>query len=88
VDHILAALCGLRLADGMSLEQHDGFDPRTTPEFFVPSGFVLEYRRRFQLGLNHLFVFRKPMATSVRETSAWTGQMGNLLHDTGSPTHA
>jgi SAM-dependent methyltransferase len=59
VDGILEILCRLRLADGMSLEEHHGFDPRTTPELFLSTGFVLEHRHRFQLGLNHLFVFRK-----------------------------
>jgi SAM-dependent methyltransferase len=60
VDTIIHTLCALRLADGMSLEEHHGYDPRTTPEVFGRLGFVLEYRRRFQLGLNHLFVLRKP----------------------------
>jgi len=59
VDGIVHALCVLRLADGMSLEEHHGFDPRTTPEIFGRHGFELERWRRFQLGLNHLFVLRK-----------------------------
>jgi SAM-dependent methyltransferase len=62
VDPIMAVLCRLRLAKGMSLEEHHGFDPCTTPSIFVPSGFALERWQRFQLGLNHLFVFRKPLA--------------------------
>jgi SAM-dependent methyltransferase len=60
VDPIVAALHWLRLADGMSLEEHHGFDPRTTPEIFGQFGFELEHRRRFQLGLNYLYVLRKP----------------------------
>jgi SAM-dependent methyltransferase len=60
VDHIIDWLCRFRLADGMSLEEHHGYDPRTTPEVFGQSGFVLERWKRFQLGLNHLFVLRKP----------------------------
>ncbi|HBI42107.1 MAG TPA: hypothetical protein DDY78_04505 [Planctomycetales bacterium] len=59
VDGIVKLLRRLRLADGMSLEEHHGFDPRLTPSVFHSHGFVLEYSRRFQLGLNHLFVFRK-----------------------------
>jgi SAM-dependent methyltransferase len=69
VDGILEILCSLRLADGMSLEEHHGFDPRTTPELFLRTGFFLEHRHRFQLGLNHLFVFRKPDSASVPGTA-------------------
>ncbi len=61
VDHLIELLRRLRLVDGMSLEEHHGFDPQTTPQIFVPYGFVLERWQRFQLGLNHLFVFRKPL---------------------------
>jgi hypothetical protein len=60
VDEIIAVLRFLRLMDGMSLEEHHGFAPRTTPQIFARSGCALECWRRFQLGLNHLFVFRKP----------------------------
>jgi SAM-dependent methyltransferase len=59
VDHIVEWLCWLGLADGMSLEEHHGFDPLTTPDVFHRIGFILERHRRFQLGLNHLFVLRK-----------------------------
>ncbi len=60
VDTIVAVLCRLHLADGMSLDEHHGFDPSDTPGLFVRQGFTLEHSRRFQLGLNYLFVFRKP----------------------------
>lgn len=59
VDRIVDLLRFLRLADGMSLEEHHGFDPTTTPEVFARHGFELEHVSRFQLGLNYLFVFRK-----------------------------
>jgi SAM-dependent methyltransferase len=59
VDRIVSALHWLRLVDGMSLEEHHGFAPRTTPEIFGRYGFELEHRRRFQLGLNYLYVLRK-----------------------------
>lgn len=59
VDGIVALLCRLGLADGMSLEEHHGYDPRQTPGVFHPHGFALECSRRFQFGLNYLFVFRK-----------------------------
>jgi len=57
VDTIVAVLCRLGLADGMSIDEHHGFDPRGTPQLFGSHGFLLERRRGFQLGLNHLFVF-------------------------------
>jgi SAM-dependent methyltransferase len=63
VTGIVDVLRRLRLADGMSLEEHHGFDPWDTVPLFVQHGFHLVYRRRFQLGLNHLFVFEKPNAS-------------------------
>lgn len=62
VDRILDVLILLRLADGMSAEEHHGFDAGRTPEFFRGAGLELAVRRRFELGLNQLFVFEKPRA--------------------------
>ncbi len=62
VDHILDALAALRIIDGMSLEQHYGFDPKDTPKIFVDHGLELIKAEKFQLGLNHLFLFRKTAA--------------------------
>ena len=59
VDRILAGLKFAHLIDGMSIEQHYGFDVRTTPAIFTAQGFKLIKHERFQLGLNNLFVFRK-----------------------------
>jgi SAM-dependent methyltransferase len=78
VDRIVDLLRCLRLADGMSLEEHHGFDPTTTPEVFVSHGFELEHVSRFQLGLNCLFVFRKvedalSVATSRSERGECVG---------------
>lgn len=59
VDSIVSVLVRFRLADGMSLEQHHGYEPNDTPLVFAPSGFELEHHSRFQLGCNHLFVLRR-----------------------------
>jgi 2-polyprenyl-3-methyl-5-hydroxy-6-metoxy-1,4-benzoquinol methylase len=60
VDEILHALIRLRIIDGMEAHEHYGFDPASVPGIFGSDALVLEVRRRFQLGLNHLFVFRTP----------------------------
>lgn len=58
VDRLLDMLITLRLLDGMDAEAHHGFDPGDVPRTFEAGPMVLEVRSRFQLGLNHLFVFR------------------------------
>jgi 2-polyprenyl-3-methyl-5-hydroxy-6-metoxy-1,4-benzoquinol methylase len=59
VDRILDALKFLRLIDGMSLDEHYGFEPRETPAIFTSHGLRLREWRKFQLGLNNLFVFER-----------------------------
>lgn len=59
VDHILAVLIKLRLLDGMHEEEHYGFEPDDTLRVFDRDEFELVVHRRFQLGLNNLFVFRR-----------------------------
>jgi len=59
VDSVLAVLKFLRVIDGMSLEEHYGFDVRQVPACFAAPAFQLVKHRRFQLGLNNLFVFRR-----------------------------
>jgi SAM-dependent methyltransferase len=59
VDRILAVLKGFRLIDGMSLEEHYGFDPRAIPALFSVDDLQLVTAKRFQLGCNNFFVFRK-----------------------------
>jgi SAM-dependent methyltransferase len=59
VDAIIDVLRSVRLVDGMSLEEHHGYDPRQTPAVFGAHGFRLEHSRSFQLGLNYLFVLHK-----------------------------
>jgi SAM-dependent methyltransferase len=60
VDRILHVGMSLRLLDGMEAHQHHGFDPARVPDVFAGAGLVVETSRRFQLGLNNLFVLRLP----------------------------
>ena len=60
VDAILKVLRALRLVEGMSLEQHFGFEPREVVPLFTSTRLRLAVHRKFQLGLNNLFVFQKP----------------------------
>ena len=59
VDKILAVLKALRLIDGMSLEEHYGFEPSHVPAMFSRPGVDLVKARKFQLGCNNLYVFRR-----------------------------
>jgi predicted SAM-dependent methyltransferase len=59
VDDLLHVLAKLRLVDGMSMHEHYGFNAADTLRVFAEPRFkVVEYRK-FQLGLNNLFVFEK-----------------------------
>jgi SAM-dependent methyltransferase len=81
VDRIVAWLCRLRLADGMSLEEHHGFEPADTPAIFTRHGFDLEHRGWFQLGLNRLYVFRKREDTpAARRPIELTEAAGAAAH--------
>lgn len=62
VDRILWVLLKLRLVDGMSVEEHEGYDVERTPGIFEGAGLRLVRRASFQLGVNCLFVFEKPGA--------------------------
>ena len=59
VDFILELLLKLRLIDGMKLEEHHGFKPEETTSIFEKNKFKLLSHKKFQLGLNNLFVFEK-----------------------------
>lgn len=59
VDKILNVLKFLGLIDGMSLEEHYGFDIRLVPSIFSVNGLKLIGEYKFQLGSNHLFVFQR-----------------------------
>ena len=62
VDAVLAVLGRLRLVDGMSLHEHFGFAPGDVPRVFGDPCWALVRHRRFQLGLNNLFIFRRTAA--------------------------
>ena len=59
VDAILAVLRFVGLVDAATLEQHYGFRPEQARGVFEDAGFRLVHHRRFQLGLNNLFVFAR-----------------------------
>ena len=59
VDYILDVLKAMKLIDGMETGQHYHYDIRLTPNVFQSSGLNLLVHKKFQLGLNNLFVFRK-----------------------------
>jgi len=72
VDQILKLLLAVGAIDGMSdgvFDEHAGFDVRRTPGIFRAAGFRLLVQRRFQLGLNCVFVFTKPAAPAGRADS-------------------
>jgi 2-polyprenyl-3-methyl-5-hydroxy-6-metoxy-1,4-benzoquinol methylase len=59
VDSILHTLQRLKLISGIGLHEHHGFEPSSVPKLFENHGFRLIVSQRFQLGLNHLFVFER-----------------------------
>lgn len=63
VDNILHLLQRLRLIDGydLGLEEHHAFDTQQVPRIFSQVGFHEHTRSKFQLGLNNLFVFERPL---------------------------
>ena len=58
VDAILDLLMRCRLIDGQSVHEHHGFEPVRMLEL-RSDRLRMMYRRRFQFGLNNLFVFEK-----------------------------
>jgi len=61
VDKILDVLFFLKIVDAMgeTHDEHYGFEPSETIGLFESKGFRLIHQSRFELGLNHLYVFEK-----------------------------
>lgn len=70
VDQILKLLKFMCLIDGMSLEQHYGFDAAQTPTIFSVGGLALVKMKKFQLRLNNLFVFQKTPGADLAEAAS------------------
>jgi hypothetical protein len=47
------------MIDGMDIEHHQNFDRNELKKIFTENGFDLIVEKRFELGLNILFVFQK-----------------------------
>jgi 2-polyprenyl-3-methyl-5-hydroxy-6-metoxy-1,4-benzoquinol methylase len=62
VDAMLSILKTLRWARGMSAEEHHGYEAEHTIPLAQAAGLQLMQHRRFQLGLNNLFVFCRPIS--------------------------
>jgi SAM-dependent methyltransferase len=59
VDHMLHVLMALHLIAGIEAHQHHGFQPEDLESIFTGPQWRLARHRRFQLGLNHLYVFER-----------------------------
>ncbi len=59
VDKIIVVLKFLRILDGMSDEQHYGFKQKDVKNLFKMPRYKLIKHKKFQLGLNNLYVFEK-----------------------------
>lgn len=59
VDKILHILIALRLIAGIEAHQHHGFKPRDLESIFTAPHWRRRKHQRFQLGLNHLYVFER-----------------------------
>jgi 2-polyprenyl-3-methyl-5-hydroxy-6-metoxy-1,4-benzoquinol methylase len=57
-DILLTILRGLRLIDGMCLEEHHGFDVEQVFKLFSDLRLILH--QKFQFGFNNIFVFHRP----------------------------
>ena len=59
VDYILNVLLFFKLINGMDLEHHQDFDRSALIKIFTNANYKLIVNKRFELGLNILYVFEK-----------------------------
>lgn len=59
VDKILEVLLKFKIIDGMDVDEHYGYDFHQTESIFAVGQMSLLKKKKFQLGLNNLFVFEK-----------------------------
>lgn len=79
VDPLLDILGRLRIIDGMQAHEHHGFDPGQTVPIMERAGFVLIVHRRFQFGLNNLFVFERPWPSATPECTELRQRVGRSV---------
>jgi SAM-dependent methyltransferase len=60
VDDVLNVLGRFGLIAGMAVHQHHRFDPSQVPSVFSTGSSRLAQAKRFELGMNYLFVFQMP----------------------------
>lgn len=58
VDSILDVLMFIKLVDGQAVDEHHGFEPSNLEKYFNEY-LELELHKKFQFGLNNLYIFRK-----------------------------
>ena len=61
VDRVLDVLTRFRLVAGMSIEEHHGFDASRVPSLLSSRAIELMVHRRFELGMNNLYVFKRTL---------------------------
>lgn len=59
VDHILNILLFFKLIHGMDLIHHQDFERSLIKNIFIQNGYTMIKEKRFELGLNLLYVFEK-----------------------------
>lgn len=62
VDRILHVLTRMKLVAGISVHEHHGLDQTRIPEVFTDGALEMIAHERFELGLNHLYTFKKRAA--------------------------